>query len=143
MGVASLIIARSNNDVRTIAAGDTTIVFLLRAPLYLFMAAKTGETVAHLRRQLKYLYSQITFLTTRPFEAMRKNPSFDIRPLLQGTKQSLLELVHTADRTPNLLLEAISILPLKASVRSTAQKIIKSEKMDELNYAILMCGTKS
>ena len=141
MGVASLIIARSENDVRTIAAGDTTIVFLLRAPLYLFMAAKTGETVAHLRRQLKYLYSQITFfLTTRPFEAMRKNPSFDIRPLLQGTKQSLLELVHTADRTPNLLLEAISILPLKASVRSTAQKIIKSEKMDELNYAILMCG---
>jgi vacuolar fusion protein MON1 len=141
MGVASLIIARSNNTVRTLVAGDTTIVFLLREPLYLFMAAKTGETVAHLRRQLKYLYAQITFfLTTRPFNAMRKNPSYDIRPLLQGTKQSLLELVHTADRTPNLLLEAISILPLKASVRSSAQKIIKLEKQDELNYAILMCG---
>lgn len=141
MGVASLIIARSNNNVRTVVAGDTTIVFLLREPLYLFIAAKTGETVAHLRRQLKYLYAQITFfLTTRPFNAMAKNPSYDIRPLLQGTKQSLLELVHTADRTPNLLLEAISILPLKASVRSIAQKIIKVEKQDELNYAILMCG---
>ena len=73
MGVASLIIARSNNNVRTVVAGDTTIVFLLREPLYLFIAAKTGETVAHLRRQLKYLYAQITFfLTTRPFNAMAK-----------------------------------------------------------------------
>ena len=37
MGVASLIIARSNNNVRTVVAGDTTIVFL-------YPGFRTGET---------------------------------------------------------------------------------------------------
>ena len=56
MGVASLLIARSHGSVRTICAGGTTIVFLLREPLFLFCASRTGETVAHLRCQLKYLW---------------------------------------------------------------------------------------
>eukprot|EP00505_MAST-04D_sp_SCG-Rhode-Island_P001106 Stramenopile-MAST_4_protein_1106 len=141
MGVASLIIARSQGSVRTICAGGTTIVFLLREPLFLFCASRTGETVAHLRSQLKYLYAQMTFvLTTRTFDTLRRNPSFDIRSLLQGTRGSLLEMINTAERTPNLFLESISTLPLSAPVRAKAQKIIRSEKQETLNYAILMCG---
>ena len=43
MGVASLIIARSENDVRTIAAGDTTIVFLLRAPFFVLVYGRKNR----------------------------------------------------------------------------------------------------
>ena len=141
MGVASLIIARAKGGVRTVVAGDTLIVFLLREPLYLFAASRTGETVAHLRCQLKYLYAQMTFvLTTRTFDTLRKNPSFDIRSLLRGTRGSLLEIIDTADKTPNLFLEAVSTLPLPAPIRAKAQKVIRAEKQDALNYAILMSG---
>ena len=141
MGVASLLMARTNNSMRCIVAGRYRLVFLARSPIYLFAVSRTGETVAHLRRQLKYLYAQMIFVVTaRGFNVLKKNASYDMRGVLQGIRQPLLSLIHTANSTSSLLLEAVPTIPLLPSVRAAAQSILRSEKCPELAYAVLLSG---
>jgi hypothetical protein len=136
MGIISLLMARTNDSMRTIVAGRYRVVFLPRSPVYLLVVSRTGETVAHLRRQLKYLYHQMLFVVTaRGFAVLKKNASYDMRGVLQGIRQPLLSLIHTANSTSSLLLEAVPTLPLPPTVRTATQAIIRAEKCPELAYA--------
>ena len=136
MGIISLLMARTNDSMRTIIAGRYRVVFLPRSPVYLLVVSRTGETVAHLRRQLKYLYNQMLFVVTaRGFAVLKKNASYDMRGVLQGIRQPLLSLIHTANSTSSLLLEAVPTLPLPPSVRTATQAILRAEKCPELAYA--------
>ena len=141
MGIISLMLARTNESMRTIVAGRYRIVFLSRSPVHLVTVSRTGETVAHLRRQLKYLYNQMLFVVTaRGFAVLKKNASYDMRGVLQGIRQPLLSLIHTANSTSSLLLEAVPTLPLPPSVRTATQAILRAEKCPELAYAVLLSG---
>jgi uncharacterized membrane protein YgcG len=141
MGIISLLLARTSESIRTIVAGAYRIVFLCRSPVQLVAVSRTGETVAHLRRQLKYLYNQMLFVVTaRGFAVLKKNASYDMRGVLQGIRQPLLSLIHTANSTSSLLLEAVPTLPLPPSVRTATQAILRAEQCPELAYAVLLSG---
>jgi vacuolar fusion protein MON1 len=141
MGVASLLMARTGDKMRCIVAGRYRLVFLCRSPVYLFAVSRTGESVAHLRQQLHHLYAQMLFVVTaRGFAVLRKNASYDMRGVLQGIRQPLLSLIHTANSTSSLLLEAVPTIPLLPEVRATANAILRAEKCPELAYAVLLSG---
>ena len=141
MGVASLLMARTGDKMRCIVAGRYRLVFLSRSPVYLFAVSRTGESVAHLRQQLKHLHAQMLFVVTaRGFSILKKNASYDMRGVLQGIRQPLLSLIHTANSTSSLLLEAVPTIPLLPDVRATANAILRAEKCPELAYAVLLSG---
>ena len=126
LALISLLMARTNDSMRTIVAGQYRVVFLSKSPVYLVAVSRTGETVAHLRRQLKYLYHQMLFVVTaRGFAVLKKNASYDMRGVLQGIRQPLLSLIHTANSTSSLLLEAVPTLPLPPAVRTATQAILR------------------
>lgn len=141
MGVASLLMARTNDKMRCIVAGRYRLVFLSRSPVYLFAVSRTGESVAHLRQQLQHLFAQMLFVvTTRGFAILKKNASYDMRGVLKGIRQPLLSLIHTANSTSSLLLEAVPTIPLLPGVRAAANSILRAEKCPELAFAILLSG---
>lgn len=72
-------------DARSITAGEHRMVFLQRGPILLVAAARTGETEAHLRLQLQFMFDHIVFLlTSQALSMLERNPRMDLRNLLGG-----------------------------------------------------------
>ena len=64
-------------------AGQHMVVFMERGPLYLVVAAATGEPEAALRLQLDLLHAHIVAILTDGFERLLiRNPRFEPRRLL-------------------------------------------------------------
>eukprot|EP00948_MAST-09A_sp_MAST-9A-sp1_P000573 g573.t1 len=88
--------SRNNNRGHGRESYDRMLVFLCEGPLILVAISSTGETEAQLRRQLRFLYAQIiSILTVKGTEVLYRNPGFDLRRLLMGTRSTLLRVVHT------------------------------------------------
>lgn len=102
MGVVSAIISnfqRLDDVVRTIIAGDTKFVFLLKGPVYLLAISRTPESVKQLKTQLNYVHDQIlSVLTINCHRILENRPQYDIRNLMVGTETLLADLIHESNR---------------------------------------------
>ncbi|XP_015123688.1 vacuolar fusion protein MON1 homolog A [Diachasma alloeum] len=149
MGVMQALVSfvQAGNDmIRSVHAGDTNFVFLLKGPLILVAVSKTLESVPQLVLQLTYVYNQILFVLTqsqltRVYDQRR---NFDLRRLLTGSERLIDHLLNFMDREPAFFLGAVKCLPLLPSMRdSITQTIVQTcGKIKNLVFAILLANNQ-
>ncbi|KAK9294492.1 hypothetical protein QLX08_010939 [Tetragonisca angustula] len=149
MGVMQALVSfvQAGSDmIRSVHAGDTNFVFVVKGPLILVAVSKTLESVPQLTLQLTYVYNQIiSVLTqsqlTRVYDQRR---NFDLRRLLTGSERLIDHLLNFMDREPAFFLGAIKCLPLLPSMRSSiTQTIIQTcGKIKNLVFAILLANNQ-
>mmetsp|Transcript_53084 Transcript_53084/g.88245 ORF Transcript_53084/g.88245 Transcript_53084/m.88245 type:complete len:358 (+) Transcript_53084:445-1518(+) len=125
-------------------AGDHRFVFLPRGYLYLVAVACTTESEAMLQAQLEYLYAQIiSILTAGIMRVFERQPSADVRHLLDGTLHVLHGLIDRMDHTPAFMLSSVECLRLPFSVRSDITKaLLSNTKTLNIVYGVIACGFK-
>ena len=135
-GVLQAIVSRTSNAITVMLAGTHKFVFLLRGPLYLVAVAKCGETISHLRNQLKFYHVHITFiLTAQVANILRRNAAYDLRGLLGGTASAMSGLQSMANYSPSLLL---------ATVRTKQPgMVVQSLGIDDASFTCLRMHPKS
>lgn len=153
MGVMQALVSfvQAGSDmIRSVHAGDTNFVFVVKGPLILVAVSKTLESVPQLTLQLtyaqfdgsvgldtlgceshepfryRYVYNQIVSVLTqsqltRVYEQRR---NFDLRRLLTGSERLIDHLLNFMDREPAFFLGAIKCLPLLPSMRSSITQTI-------------------
>ncbi|XP_011306022.1 vacuolar fusion protein MON1 homolog A [Fopius arisanus] len=149
MGVMQALVSfvQAGNDmIRSVHAGNTNFVFLVKGPLILVAVSKTLESVPQLALQLTYVYNQILFVLTqsqltRVYDQRR---NFDLRRLLTGSERLIDHLLNFMDREPAFFLGAVKCLPLVPSMRdSITQTIIQTcGKIKNLVFAILLANNQ-
>lgn len=134
---------QTNQDtIRSIHAGNSKFVFLIKGPIILVSVSRTTESVAQLVLQLTYVYNQVVSVLTssqlnRIYEQRR---NYDLRRLLAGAERLIDHLLNFMEREPAFLLGAVKCLPLTPSVRdSITQTIVQTcGKIKNLVFAILL-----
>ncbi|XP_012530891.1 protein SAND [Monomorium pharaonis] len=149
MGVMQALVSfvQAGSDmIRSVHAGDTNFVFVMKGPLILVAVSKTLESVPQLTLQLTYVYNQIISVLTqsqlnRVYDQRR---NFDLRRLLSGSERLIDHLLNFMDREPAFFLGAIKCLPLLPSMRSSiTQTIIQTcAKIKNLVFAILLANNQ-
>lgn len=149
MGVMQALVSfvQAGSDmIRSVHAGDTNFVFVVKGPLILVAVSKTLESVPQLTLQLTYVYNQIISVLTqsqlnRVYDQRR---NFDLRRLLSGSERLIDHLLNFMDREPAFFLGAIKCLPLLPSMRSSiTQTIIQTcAKIKNLVFAILLANNQ-
>ncbi|XP_071562761.1 vacuolar fusion protein MON1 homolog [Temnothorax nylanderi] len=149
MGVMQALVSfvQAGSDmIRSVHAGDTNFVFVVKGPLILVAVSKTLESVPQLTLQLTYVYNQIISVLTqsqlnRVYDQRR---NFDLRRLLTGSERLIDHLLNFMDREPAFFLGAIKCLPLLPSMRSSiTQTIIQTcAKIKNLVFAILLANNQ-
>ncbi|XP_020293274.1 vacuolar fusion protein MON1 homolog A [Pseudomyrmex gracilis] len=149
MGVMQALVSfvQAGSDmIRSVHAGDTNFVFVVKGPLILVAVSKTLESVSQLTLQLTYVYNQIVSVLTqsqlnRVYDQRR---NFDLRRLLSGSERLIDHLLNFMDREPAFFLGAIKCLPLLSSMRSSiTQTIIQTcAKIKNLVFAILLANNQ-
>lgn len=146
MGLLQAIVSKSlhtGDAIRAVTIGQTKVVFVLKGPLYLIAASSTQEPTEHLQRQLEHLHGCIVFvLTEKIFARLKKNPSYDMRNLLVGTRGSMLGIIGRANRSLSLLLESMPVLPLSRQLRASITSLLQSGQATSLAFAIVIAGHK-
>ncbi|CAG5083423.1 Similar to Mon1a: Vacuolar fusion protein MON1 homolog A (Mus musculus) [Cotesia congregata] len=144
MGVMQALVsfvAAGNDTIKSVHAGDTNFVFLIKGPLILVAVSKTLESVAQLNLQLTYVYNQILFVLTqshltRVYEQRR---NFDLRRLLTGSERLIDHLLNFMDREPAFFLGAVKCLALAPSMRENiTQTIIQTCTNNQLVTLVRM-----
>lgn len=132
----------SQDTIRSIHAGNTKFVFLIKGPVILVSVSRTTESVSQLVLQLTYVYNQVVSVLTssqltRIYEQRR---NYDLRRLLTGAERLIDHLINFMEREPAFLLVAVKCLPLTPSVRdSITQTIVQTcGKIKNLVFAILL-----
>ncbi|XP_046431414.1 vacuolar fusion protein MON1 homolog A [Neodiprion virginianus] len=149
MGVMQALVSfvQAGNDmIRSVHAGDTNFVFVVKGPLILVTVSKTLESVPQLVLQLTYVYNQIVCVLTqshmtRVYEQRR---NFDLRRLLTGSERLIDHLLNFMDKEPAFFLGAIKCLPLLPSMRDAiSQTIVQTcGKIKNLVFAILLADNQ-
>ncbi|XP_046750307.1 vacuolar fusion protein MON1 homolog A [Diprion similis] len=149
MGVMQALVSfvQDGNDmIRSVHAGDTNFVFVVKGPLILVTVSKTLESVPQLVLQLTYVYNQIVSVLTqaqltRVYDQRR---NFDLRRLLTGSERLIDHLLNFMDREPAFFLGAIKCLPLLPSMRDAiTQTIVQTcGKIKNLVFAILLADNQ-
>ena len=135
-------VADSGDAIRSIRAGQTQIVFLVKSPLILVAVSRVGLSAAQLTVQLTYIHNQIlSTLTAAQLERIfvqRRN--YDLRRMLQGSERLMTHLSEAMDSDPSFLLSAVRCLPLAASVRdNVSESIIRfAGKVPDVVFGILI-----
>lgn len=147
MGVVSAVISniqRHDDEVRTIHAGPTTFVFVIKGPIYLISISRTSESVIQLQRQLEYVYAQIiTTLTGNITKILIDRPSYDLRELMGGTENLLRSLCDDMDTHFTYLLSAYECVMLPSSTRQSCTSILRQHaKKESMLFALLTSGTR-
>jgi hypothetical protein len=142
-----------NEDTpRVVLAGNHKIVFLIRGPIYLISVSRTLEPVAHLARQLQFVYTQLVSILTRKGleHVFKKRHGFDLRNLLGNSgEQVLSHLVGAMDghkltsslplhTSMSFVLGAPWCARLALPVRNQVNKALLSVKSQHLIYALLL-----
>eukprot|EP00283_Hemiselmis_rufescens_P013635 CAMPEP_0173450512 /NCGR_PEP_ID=MMETSP1357-20121228/44914_1 /TAXON_ID=77926 /ORGANISM="Hemiselmis rufescens, Strain PCC563" /LENGTH=419 /DNA_ID=CAMNT_0014417201 /DNA_START=1 /DNA_END=1255 /DNA_ORIENTATION=- len=149
-------VSEQGDTLRCIYAGNHKIAFLVRGPVFLVMASRTGEPSAHLTRQLQFLYTQLVSILTRKGleHVFRRRHGFDLRNLLGASgEQFLSNLTSSMDAhklssalplqtSLSYLLGAPSCLRLPVTARQSVNKALLSVKNRKLTYAVLIAGHK-
>ena len=135
-------VADTGDAIRSIRAGHTQIVFLVKSPLILVAVSRAGLSAAQLTVQLTYIHNQIlSTLTAAQLERIfvqRRN--YDLRRMLQGSERLMTHLSEAMDSDPSFLLSAVRCLPLAASVRdNVSESIIRfAGKVPDVVFGILI-----
>nr|CAD7567396.1 unnamed protein product [Timema californicum] len=136
----------SQDTIRSIQAGNSRFVFLIKGPIILVSVSRTSESVAQLVLQLTYVYNQVVSVLTssqltRIYEQRR---NYDLRRLLTGTERLIDHLLNFMECEPAFLLGAVKCLPLVPSVRdSITQTIVQTcGKIKNLVFAILLANNQ-
>ncbi|GFG32545.1 hypothetical protein Cfor_09047 [Coptotermes formosanus] len=140
-------VVQTNQDtIRSIHAGNSKFVFLIKGPIILVSVSRTTESVSQLVLQLTYVYNQIVSVLTssqlnRIYEQRR---NYDLRRLLAGAERLIDHLLNFMEKEPAFLLGAVKCLPLTPSVRdSITQTIIQTcGKIKNLVFAILLANNQ-
>jgi hypothetical protein len=132
----------TDDSIRHVIAGDRTIVFIQRGPIYLVAAARTGEPVPHLARQLDYTHAQIISILTQSSvnKIFKARATFDLRNLLGGTDKILDCLLHVMDNDPSYMLNSVHCLRLPFAARSSLAVILHSVRPEDLLFSMLIAG---
>ncbi|MQL80665.1 hypothetical protein Taro_013123 [Colocasia esculenta] len=70
-----------------LARSASTVIFLVKGPIYLVCISCTEEPYEALRGQLELIYGQMLVILTKSVNrCFEKNPKFDMTPLLGGTE---------------------------------------------------------
>ncbi|KAG2440201.1 hypothetical protein HXX76_004313 [Chlamydomonas incerta] len=137
------VVQAQGDSVQSIRSGSTLIVFLLRGPLVLVAASAAGEPASALRRQLELLHGQLVLVVTSGLERIiTRNPSYDVRSLLDGVGGVLASLGRMLAADAAYLLQAHRPLPLPAADRGAATELL-GEALRQCGgvYALLMADT--
>jgi hypothetical protein len=98
-----------------------------------------AECPAYIRRQLVYINSYIVFtITSKAITLLERNPSYDLRKLLGGTRASLKSIIHMANTTPSLMMEAVPTVKMPVATRSEVTKILSTAKGSNILYCVLL-----
>ncbi|CAH1980891.1 unnamed protein product [Acanthoscelides obtectus] len=139
-------IQSSDDTIKSIHAGDTHFVFLIKKPLILVAVHKTQESEQQLITQLNYVFNQITSILTltRLKKIYEQRQNYDLRRLLTGVERLIDHLLDFSEKDPSFLLGAVQCLPLANSVRDNISSAIISScnKIKNLVFAILLADNK-
>lgn len=157
MGVMQALVSfvQTGNDmIRSVHAGNTNFVFVVKGPLILVAVSKTLESIPQLTLQLtyvlfevislcpiryfksvsyihsittcRYVYNQIVSVLTQSQlnRVYDQRRNFDLRRLLTGSERLIDHLLNFMDREPAFFLGAIKCLPLQPSMRSSITQTI-------------------
>ncbi|KAJ8934547.1 hypothetical protein NQ314_013288 [Rhamnusium bicolor] len=94
--------------IKSIHAGDTHFVFLVKKPLILVAVSKTQESVFQLSSQLNYVFNQITSMLTltRLNKIYEQRQNYDLRRLLSGVERLIDHLIDFSETEPSFTLGA-------------------------------------
>ncbi|KAG5860350.1 hypothetical protein JTB14_006713 [Gonioctena quinquepunctata] len=136
----------SDDCIKSIHAGDTHFVFLVKKPLILVAVSKTDESDNQLSTQLNYVFNQITSILTltRLNKIYEQRQNYDLRRLLAGVERLIDHLLNFYENEPSLSLGAVQCLSLSSSVRDTISSAIvgSCSKIKNLVFAILLANNK-
>lgn len=133
----------AHDSLKSFVAGDTKIVVLSKAPLYLVAISRLRESESNLRLQLDALYMQI--LSTLTLPALHKlfsiRPSTDLKRPLQGTETLLSTLADSFTKgSPTTLLSALECLKLRKSHRQVINNLLLKNRAEKLLYGLVAAG---
>ncbi|KAG2490353.1 hypothetical protein HYH03_011155 [Edaphochlamys debaryana] len=138
------VVQSTGDAVQHIRSGSTLVVFMLRGPLYFVAASRMGEPATALRRQLELMYGQMVLVVTTGLERIiQRNPSYDVRSLLDGVGSVLgsLAAMLAADAT-SYLLGAHRPLPMPAADRAAVTELLaEAVRQSGALYGLLMADT--
>jgi len=140
------VVADSGDAIRSIRAGSTLIVFLVKSPLIFVAVSQDGQSSAQLSVQLTYIYNQILSILTaaqlNKIFTQRRN--YDLRRMLSGSERLMTHLSNSMDTDPSFFLSAVRCLPLTASVRDTvSESIIRfAGKVQDVVFGILIADNQ-
>ncbi|KAM5533422.1 hypothetical protein V8D89_012860 [Ganoderma adspersum] len=129
------------DKLRSINAGNTRIVFLLRPPLYYVCVSSWGEPESVTRFHLEYLHLQILSVFSaeqlrRMFEQRR---NFDLGRLLRGAEPLLYSLLSRLEWDLATGTSSLHCLKLDPMLRkSVANVLVPTSKIKDMLYVILI-----
>lgn len=127
------VVANSNDEIKSLTAGSSKIVFVFRKCLYFIIVSDFDEPESILARQLEFFYKYILFiLTAKVHDLIANNPSIDLRNLLGSDADRILTL---AGCNTNLT-------PTPVAFHALEQIIIDKPLRDELNATLKDCVEK-
>lgn len=95
------IVMDSGDNIRSIRAGNRTIVYFMKQSLYFVAMSSTNEPEVVLLKQLNFLYNQIlVVLTSKVHDVFKNNPAADIRQLIGTDTTRLLSAACESVLTP-------------------------------------------
>ncbi|PIL22468.1 hypothetical protein GSI_15156 [Ganoderma sinense ZZ0214-1] len=129
------------DKLRSINAGNTRIVFLLRPPLYYVCVSSWGEPESVTRFHLEYLHLQI--LSVFSAEQLRRmfdqRRNFDLGRLLRGAEPLLYSLLSRLEWDLAMGTSSLHCLKLDPMLRkSVANVIVPTSKIKDMLYVILI-----
>lgn len=144
MGVVQAIFSRGidvGDNLRSIETPGCRFVFVSRGPLYLLAICRTEEPEESLRAQLHFLYSCIVFfLSAKVLQGLERDPGMDVRAQMGGTREALIGVIRNANRSLAIQMMANPVLPLPQKPRSRLSALVRSVKVPDLVYGIVLAG---
>ncbi|XP_063238833.1 vacuolar fusion protein MON1 homolog A isoform X2 [Bacillus rossius redtenbacheri] len=136
----------SQDTIRSIHAGNSKFVFLVKGPIILVSVSRTAESISQLVLQLTYVYNQVVSVLTstqltRIYEQRR---NYDLRRLLAGAERLIDHLLGFMEQEPAFLLGAVKCLPLAPATRdAVTQAVVQTcGKIKNLVFAILLANNQ-
>ncbi|KAJ6233050.1 hypothetical protein M0813_04334 [Anaeramoeba flamelloides] len=126
------------DEIKCLKADKHNIVFDIRGPIILVCVSKLDESTEQIKKQLKYLHSQIIFfLSIRGIEMLNERPQLDLRTYLGGTTKFFDSLIHRMN-SYDFITDSIKFLKLKPSIREKVASALRETKFKFLRFAILL-----